>query len=472
MPNLSREQIRKFKNNRELLRRKAKTDLLSFAMYNNFNYKPQPYHRYIASRLTDFLTSETCNKMMIMLPPQHGKSELVSRNFPAFAHGLFPALKIVGVSFSGGPGSVASMNNYAIQRIMKGEYYHDVFPDSVINRGNEFGYNILGHKENYKGVGILGGLTGHGVDVGIIDDPTKDNMEAQSKVYRDRAWEWYLKVFLTRLHNRSKQLIIMTRWHEDDLCGRILRAEPNEWEVIIFRAIREDEIVPYDIRPVGTALWEDMHSLAKLYKMQSISLTTFNSLHQQRPRALEGNIFKKHWFRTFQMSEIQGLLVCFVIDSAYTKSTKNDPSVILAYTIKGNCLYIINVRVVRMEFPDLLREISNQVRLFGSSRSIVWVEPKASGKSIVQEMRERTGLNITEDHIPETDKETRAHSVAPFCEGGRVLVLENADWLDDYFEELTTFPNAPHDDQVDVTIMAIKKIVNDIYSAYGGGVII
>lgn len=464
------ENIKKiFRDKRELLRRRAKDNLLDFTMYCNFRYNPQPFHRYIADRLTQFIFSKKAEKLMIFVPPQHGKTELVSRNLPAFAYGHFLDLKIVGASYSSG---LASANNRDVQRIIGSPEYGRIFPDTMIDRGNDSMFQLAGHKENYKAVGILGGLTGHGVDVGIIDDPIKDNMEAQSKVYRDRAWEWYLKVFLTRLHNRSKQLIIMTRWHEDDLCGRILRAEPDEWEVIIFRAIREDEIVPYDIRPVGTALWEDMHSLAKLYKMQSISLTTFNSLHQQRPRALEGNIFKKHWFRTFQMSEIQGLPVCFVIDSAYTKSTKNDPSVILAYTIKGNCLYIINVRVVRMEFPDLLREISNQVRLFGSSRSIVWVEPKASGKSIVQEMRERTGLNITEDHIPETDKETRAHSVAPFCEGGRVLVLENADWLDDYFEELTTFPNAPHDDQVDVTIMAIKKIVNDIYSAYGGGVII
>ena len=261
----------------------------------------------------------------------------------------------------------------------------------------------------------------------------------------------------------------MTRWHEDDLCGRILREEGDEWKVITYRAIREDEELSYDQRAVGEALWEEQHSIAKLRKMERVSVSTFNSLYQQRPKALEGNMFKRHWFGEFQMSDIQGVPVHFVIDSAYTKSTRNDPSCILAYAVKNKCLYIVNVRVCRLEFPELLREISNQVQMFGSSRSIIHVEPKANGKSIVQQMRAGTGLNIKDNNEPEGDKIVNAYSITPFIEGGRCYVLANAPWHTHYFEEMELFPNGAHDDQVDCTVMAVKRIVKNIYAAYTGG---
>ncbi len=455
-----------YKLKREKLRRRAKKELLAFTMYNNDKYIPREFHKFIADRLQRFIFSDKPEKLMIFMPPQHGKTELVSRNLPAFAFGHFPNLKIVGASYSS---SLSTSINRDIQRIMESDEYSDVFPNTRIDRANDNLFTLTEALGNYKAVGILGGLTGHGVDIGIIDDPVKDNLEAQSKTYRDRAWEWYLKVFLTRLHNRSKQLIVMTRWHDDDLCGRILKAEGEEWEVITYRAIREDEEVDYDNRPIGTALWEEMHSIEKLEKFRKISPSTFNALHQQRPKLQEGNIFKQRWFKTFNMAEIQGLDVHFVIDSAYTKKTRNDPSAILAFTIKDSCVYLINMKVVHLELPDLIREINNQVLLYGSSRSLVYVEPKASGIDIVNTMRTMGRINISEDFVPEGDKEARASSIAPFVEGGKVYVLENAPWLEPYFEELTLFPNAPNDDQVDVTIQAVAKVVDNIFAAYGGG---
>lgn len=438
-------------------------------MYNNMKYSPQSFHRYIASRITDFIFDPGPRKLMLMTPPQHGKTELVSRNTPAFAHGNFPDMKIIGASYSS---ALASSTSRDIQRIISSPEYNEIFPMITLGRGNDQGYEIANQQKSYKAVGILGGLTGHGVDLGIIDDPIKDNMEAQSKLYRDRHWEWYLKVFLTRLHNRSKQLICMTRWHQDDLCGRILQEEGDEWEVIIYRAIKEDDPFPYDQREIGEALWNDRHSLEKFLNMQRMSLTTFNGLYQQRPKALEGNIFKRRWFRTFDMSEVQGLPVHFAVDSAYTAKTQNDPSAIMAYCIKDNCVYIINVKVVWLGFPDLCRELINQVHLYGSNRSIVWVEPKASGISIIQELRSKTHLNITEDMNPESDKVARANVIAPAVEAGRVLVLENAPWLENYFEELETFPQSTHDDRVDVTVQAVNKVIRQFNSAYTGGVIL
>ena len=171
---------RLFKDMREILRRKAKKDLLSFAMYNNFKYDPKEFHRYVAGRLTDFLFDDKTRKLMIFMPPQHGKTELVSRNLPAFAFGNFPDLKIVEASYSSG---LASANNRDVQRIMIQPEYNDIFPDAFLDRANNDQFNLKGHKENFKVVGIMGGLTGHGVDIGIIDDPIKDDLEAQSLIF-------------------------------------------------------------------------------------------------------------------------------------------------------------------------------------------------------------------------------------------------------------------------------------------------
>ena len=166
-------------------------------------------------------------------------------------------------------------------------------------------FEIVGHRGFYKCNGVCGSLTGTPVDIAIIDDPVKDALEAYSPVYRDRVWEWYTSVLMTRLHNESRQLFIMTRWHEDDLAGRILKNEPENWTVLSIPAIREtlDDGNTFDPRNVGDALWEERHSLRSLKEQEKRSARMFSALYQQRPTVEGGNIIKESWFKRISRTE-------------------------------------------------------------------------------------------------------------------------------------------------------------------------
>ena len=219
----------------------ARRDLLNFTTYTNAKYIPNWHHKYVANVLTEFITTDKIKKLMIFMPPQHGKSELASRNLPAFAFGINPDLKIAGVSYSI---DLQRLFNRDIQRIMISDEYKAIFPKVRLNEKgvlssqnylrNSDEFDIVGHRGSYKAVGVMGGLSGRPVDILLLDDTIKDALQAYSAVYRERIWDWYLSVGDSRLHNDSKQIICMTRWHEDDLAGRLLDAEGDEWTVIKF----------------------------------------------------------------------------------------------------------------------------------------------------------------------------------------------------------------------------------------------
>ena len=230
-------------------------------------------------------------------------------------------------------------------------------------------FEMVGHRGFYKAVGVCTGLTGTPVDVAIIDDPVKDAVEAYSSTYRERVWEWYVNVLLTRLHNDSKQLLIMTRWHEDDLAGRIIKQEGDEWDIVSIPAIKENNDNPLDPRQIGEALWEDKHSIKKLRKMERVSSRTFSSLYQQRPTIDGGNIIKKEWFGAISKQDYDYLYsksnrpaVHFFADTAYTDKNANDPTGVIATVKLDNKIYITSAVKVRKEFPALCRFLPDWVQ--------------------------------------------------------------------------------------------------------------
>lgn len=230
---------------------------------------------------------------MILMPPQHGKSELATRLFPAFVLGNNPDKKIAIASYSD---TMASGFNRAIQRNIDTHSYHKLFPETKLNNSKITGiktdnysrtehlFELVGKKGSVRSVGRGGSLTGNPVDIGIIDDLYKDRTEARSMTVSEAAWQWYLDVFKTRLHNDSQQLIMNTRWDENDLCGRLLTEQPGQWEVIKFPAIKTQDVNDYDCRKEGAVLWESKHSLAKVLEQKKLSQVSFNSLYQQDPK--------------------------------------------------------------------------------------------------------------------------------------------------------------------------------------------
>jgi hypothetical protein len=277
----------------ERLRREAiNGDFLSFVKYIKKDYYPSWHHEVLAKELQNFLLDPKLKKMAVFMPPQHGKSELTSRLFPAFALGVNANLKIALASYSS---DLANGFNRDIQRNIDQPEYREIFPNTEINsknvittqswlRNSEI-FEIVNKKGFFKSVGVGGGLTGRSVDLGIIDDPIKDEMEAKSETIRENVWNWYTSVFLTRLHNNSKQLLIMTRWHEDDLAGRILNPDINprhhEWKVVQFEAIKENDSNYDDPRNIGEALWSERHNLDSLLDKKSISPETFAAQYEE-----------------------------------------------------------------------------------------------------------------------------------------------------------------------------------------------
>lgn len=297
---------------RELLRRASRERLLSFTFSTMPTFKPANFHRQYYDILTQFARGDI-KKLMVFMPPQHGKSEGSTRRLPAFMLGRDPDARLAIVSYNA---PKARKFNREIQRIIDTDEYRAIFPDTLLNAKNIATVagswlrnadecECVGHRGGFKTVGVGGALTGEPVDVLIMDDIYKDAKTAWSPVVRDAVSDWYDTVAETRLHNDSRQLIVFTRWHEDDLAGTLIRQQgefdaltnPDGWVVCTFPAIKVGKPTEYDPRQEGEALWEERHSLHKLSEIRERNPQVFESLYQQNPKPQEGLMYND--FRTY-----------------------------------------------------------------------------------------------------------------------------------------------------------------------------
>lgn len=273
----------------------ARRNMLDFVQYVKPNYQANWHHVLLCEYLDRFIKGEI-KRLMVFMPPQHGKSELVSRSLPAFILGRNPKAKIVLASYSA---NLSNSFNRDCQRTIDSEEYREVFPNTKIGsdkdqrgkwvRTNEF-FEVINKGGFLKTVGVGGSLTGTPADIAIIDDPVKDAIEAMSSTYQQRNWDWYTDVLSTRLHNDSRVLITQTRWDVNDLSGRILKQMEEggeQWEVLLLPAIRQAYCHPEDPRNEGEALWPERHNLEKLLSVRKKSIRTYEALYQQNPKPIQ-----------------------------------------------------------------------------------------------------------------------------------------------------------------------------------------
>jgi len=321
----------------------AKRNFADFVQYVMPHYDMQWFHSYLCRKLDAFEHGEI-KKLMVFMPPQHGKSELTTRKFPAYLLGKNPNRKMVVSSYNA---TMASQFNRDIQRVIDQQSYHDVFPDTILNESNVVTisesylrnsdiFEIVNHSGFLKVAGRGGALTGTPIDIGIIDDPIKDRAEAMSVTVREGLWSWYKDVFETRLHNNSQQLIILTRWHEDDLAGKILKRD-KDWEIVVFEGIKETEN-QYDPRKIGEALWENKHSLERLLKVKHTSPLTFNSLYQQSPKPLDniGIYWNRQLLERYRTDTYKPKRIVIGVDPATTATMDSDETGIIVGCIDDN----------------------------------------------------------------------------------------------------------------------------------------
>lgn len=292
---------------RERLTRASRADLLRFTLATMPTFAPAGFHERYYKVLTEFALGNI-KKLMVFMPPQHGKSEGSTRRLPSFILGLKPDTRLGIVSYSA---TKAKKFNREIQRIIDTEEYAGIFPETRLNSSNVATTSgawlrnseeceIVGYRGGFKTVGVGGALTGEPVDVLIMDDIYKDAKTAWSPLVRQSVSDWYDTVAETRLHNDSQQLIVFTRWHEDDLAGKLLReqgeydseANRNGWVVVTYQAIKQGAPTAYDPREEGEPLWEERHSLEKLESIRKRNPHVFNSLYQQNPQPAEGLMYE------------------------------------------------------------------------------------------------------------------------------------------------------------------------------------
>lgn len=456
---------------RKLLRdRAAGGDLHAFAHYVNNQYLANWHHTEIIREIQEFLTTDKHDRLMLFMPPQHGKSEIASRMAPAFALGMNPNLSIAACSYGA---DLARKFNREVQRIIEGKAYREVFPKTRLNgrrvaddsKGdalrNTHEFEIVGYRGSYKAVGIGGGLSGRRVDLAVIDDPVKDAAQAYSEKIRESVWDWYLSVLETRLHNNSKVLLIMTRWHEDDLAGRLLATQGERWKVISIPAIMEGPTMEWDHRKMGEPLWPERHSLERLLQQKDGSPTWFASLFQQQPSPAEGGLIKRAWFpRYSRVPAGPRTPTHFYLDGAYTEKEQNDPSGILGGLVTDQKMFLTSWATVRMEFPELVRFIPDHMkRNGGTAQSALVIEGKANGLSVAQELRRYTDLNVIIDKLPPGDKVGRTAAQTATYESGKVWLPDGEIWAEQFIEELAMFPNGAHDEAVDCLNGLTRKLL-------------
>jgi hypothetical protein len=317
----------------------SKRHLKDFIAYTKPDYTFNWHHTALCEKLERFAKGEI-RKLMVFMPPQHGKSQLTTRHLPAFLLGIKPSTKISVCCYSA---TLAQAFNRDIQRIIDDVPYHEVFPNTILSESNVTTnahgnylrnadiFETIGHRGFVKTVGVGGSLTGTPIDIGIIDDPFKDREEAMSIRIRDKVWSWFTDVFRTRLHNDSQELIIMTRWDEDDLAGRILKSESG-WDVVTFQAIKEREI-PGDPRQIGEPLWPERHSLDRILSIKETSPFTFSSLYQQEPKPSSEALVFPEWDEYEDEPDIQPL---YGLDFGFS----NDPTAIPQVKIHKQDIYL------------------------------------------------------------------------------------------------------------------------------------
>ena len=269
-----------------------------------------PFHCTYYNILEAYATGRI-KKLIVSVPPQHGKSVGATTLLPAYMLGLDPDCRIAIASYSG---TLASKFNRRVQRIIDSREYAEIFPDTTIKQGTKpTGYirtsdevEIIGRKGELISVGREGSLTGNRVDCFILDDLYKDAMEAQSPVVRSNCWEWYTSVVRTRMHNTSRELIVFTRWHEEDLIGELMRSErcrmlrswsdidkveDGEWLYLNFEALKSSPPTEIDPRTEGEALWEAQQSAALLRSKRQLDPVRFEAMYQGHPSSREGLLY-------------------------------------------------------------------------------------------------------------------------------------------------------------------------------------
>lgn len=438
-------------------------------------------------------------RLLITMPPRHGKSWLASTLFPVYYLARKPNRNVLATSYNQDLAKTfgRQTRDHAREPIV-GQAFSD-FVLSEESRAVDDWRTTMGG--TYYATGIGGSTTGRAATLLLVDDPIKAREEADSATQRNKTWSYYVSALTTRKQpepdgTSAIEIVILTRWHPDDVAGRLMETDDwreGAWHHINFPAIRKSETsvkksvasLPTDdprFIPAGElskvspkkrhyfeeteeALWPERFPVEELKKRERLDPREFASLYQQSPFIAGGNLIKEQWWQ-YDDDKVECNQLIVAADTAFKKTEQADYSVLMVMGLDRNGdIHILDVIRNKYDFPELKR-VCTQVnsRWRGHGLRGLYVEDKASGQSLIQELRNQSGVSVIPYKVTQ-DKVARLNAVTPLIEGGRVYVPRTAHWLDDFMLECQAFPNGTNDDQVDALSMGL-----DVLSRMGGAV--
>lgn len=446
---------------KELKIREARNNLLSFISVTYKDYKIGWVHQEICQTLDLFLKDLIEGKrprLIITMPPRSGKSEIVSRRFPAYFLGKYPDLSIISVSYSA---SLAEDFSRDVQRIIDSDEYKKIFPDTKLSdkkdknykRTSDF-FEIVDHKGVYCSAGVGGSITGKGCDILIIDDPIKNRQEANSETVRKKIYDWYSSTAYTRLSPIGGVIMMCTRWHLDDLIGKVLSDKNQKpFHVISYPAIAEHD-EPH--RKQGEALHPERFSLEILNEIKStLSTADWLSLYQQKPVPEGGAIFEtsklRHYDESSEPKRFDQIVGSW--DMTFKENKTSDFVVGQLWGRKGADFYLLDMVRDRMDFVKTLKVFINFANKHKNCNCWL-VEDKANGTAIISTLKKHISgiIPIT----PKESKQERAYAITPYLEAGNIFFPKNQNFTKDLEEEMLQFPAGAHDDTVDSMTQALN----------------
>lgn len=453
---------------RQQMAQRARDDLLVFTKFtmpdpeapddvNRSRYRDKPFHRAIARGLEEVERGET-KQLIFVMPPRHGKTQIATKSLAAWYSGRHPDHDIAVASYSD---TMAEDMGADTRAIMATPQYRLVFPTHKLRRGGTSKSNIQTERGGrLVFVGRGGALTGRGMHLGIGDDLFKDHEEARSQAVRDSAWNWFTKVFMTRRMGKKLVILTFTRWHSDDIIGRLTdpenphynAIESSKWRIIRLPAIAEEDD-PAGRAP-GEPLWPEAFDLEFLHSQQRMDPLGFSALYQQSPTVADGVMFRRETIQYYTPDQLPGdLRIYCSSDHAVGTNQRNDPSCLLKIGVdKQNNIYLLDTIWRRMPTDQAVEAMLAMAS--GDKKPILWwAERGHISKSIGPFLRKRmlesqTYINLVEV-TPTVDKEQRAQSIAARVAMGKVYFPKTSWWTEKAVNELMAFPNGTHDDFVD-----------------------
>lgn len=439
---------------REIQRRlKAQTALAPFIEYRDAGYKPAAHHRLLIEHL-EAVERGDIERLMVCMPPGSAKSTYASVEFPAWFIGRNPKLSTIAASHTQ---ELAERFGRRVRNIVASAEFGRVFGVGVADDSSSAGRWDTDKGGEYFAAGVGGSITGRRADLAVIDDPVKSREDADSERSREKAWDWYTNDLLTRLKPGARQIVVMTRWHEDDLGGRILERERHRWTLVELAM----EALPNDPmgRKVGERLWPDWFT-DDMVEVAKRDRRSWHALYQQQPSSEEGTYFRREWFKEWKVKPNE-LHIYGTSDYAVTDGG-GDFTVHRVWGVAPNGdLYRLDGWRGQTASDEW---IERQIDLIKRYKPFAWFGEAGVIQKAIQPMLKRRMLerntHCRMEWLPSiSDKPTRARGFQARAAMGAVYFEPGAD-----VEEFIRFPAGKHDDDVD-TASLIGRALDDAHPA-------